>query len=330
MIDARLPLALDGGGLVWPEHGPIAIIQPNAEASLPGVPRDRAQIIHGFKPTHDAWQARGYDCTVGIDKTYAAAIVCLPRAKTEARALLASSVAHASGIVVIDGQKTDGVDSVLKDVRKRVQVHGPVSKAHGKLFWFENRDPEAFRDWDVGPALTQGGFWTAPGVFSADAVDPASALLASALPEKLGKRIADLGAGWGYLSAHVLTRSDIDAVHLVEANHMALECARRNVADGRARFHWADATSWSPPEPIDTVVMNPPFHTGRAADPDLGRAFMQSAARVLHPQGQLWMVANRHLPYESTLRATFAHVTEAGADTRFKLFRASRPLRKRA
>ncbi|WP_298920351.1 class I SAM-dependent methyltransferase [uncultured Roseobacter sp.] len=329
MIDARLQLALKGGGLAWPNEGRIAVVQPRADAILSGVPIDRIEIIEGFRPTYDAWTARGYRCSVQLEGRYSAALVCLPRAKSEARALIASAMSRTDGPIVVDGQKTDGVDSILKDLRKRAGVSNPISKAHGKLFWTANPEPEAFRDWEAGPALTTGGFWTAPGVFSADAVDPASALLASALPEDMGKRVADLGAGWGYLSAHILTRPTVEHVHLVEAGHIALECARHNVTDARASFHWEDATHWAPETKMDTVVMNPPFHTGRAADPALGQAFVQSAARLLHPRGHLWMVANRHLPYETTLQKCFAQVTESGADTRFKLFHASRPLRKR-
>jgi 16S rRNA (guanine1207-N2)-methyltransferase len=144
----------------------------------------------------------------------------------------------------------------------------------------------------------------------------------------MGGAVADLGAGWGYLAAHILTR-DVTAVHLVDAHDMALACARHNVTDPRARFHWADVTTWTPPEPVDAVVMNPPFHTGRVADPSLGRAFIAAAARVLKPHGVLWMVANRHLPYEDALGAAFTKVVELGGDARFKLVRAERPGRKR-
>jgi 16S rRNA (guanine1207-N2)-methyltransferase len=75
--------------------------------------------------------------------------------------------------------------------------------------------------------------------------------------------------------------------------------------------------------------MNPPFPTGRAADPDLGRAVIAVAARMLAPTGQLWMVANRHLPYEATLEAHFAKVEEVTGDNRFKILRAERPARVR-
>jgi 16S rRNA (guanine1207-N2)-methyltransferase len=154
-------------------------------------------------------------------------------------------------------------------------------------------------------------------------------LLADALPAKLGSYVADLGAGWGFLSAHILTRDSVREAHLIEANHIALECARRNVTDPRARFHWQDATTWQAPLRFDCVVMNPPFHTGRAPDPSLGQAFVASAARILAPQGQLWMVANRHLPYETTLSTYFAKTVEVAGDARFKLLHAQRPLRSR-
>ena len=328
MIDARLGLALQGGGLSLPRDGTIAVFGPPAGAGLAALPADRLQIIEGMKPLHDQWAAHGFDCVVEPRADYAAAIVVLPRAKADARALIAQAVALSGGVIVIDGQKTDGVDSILKDMRKRCEIFGPISKSHGKLFWCVSASADAFADWSAGPKLTEGGFWTAPGVFSADAVDPASALLAAALPEKLGRQVGDLGAGWGFLSAHVLTRPDVEAVHLVESQHIALECARRNVTDPRAQFHWADATTWSPPQKLDSIVMNPPFHRGRVAEPALGQAFMRQAAANLTAQGTLWMVANRHLPYESTLQHYFARVSEIGGDTRFKLFQATRPLRK--
>ncbi|MEP5728992.1 MAG: methyltransferase [Sulfitobacter sp.] len=329
MIDARLQLALNGGGLVMPEAGGVAVFRPPADADLEGLNPDNCDIIHDFKPFHAAWSDRGFQVTHAPQGSYAASIVCLPRAKAEARALIAQACAHTDGVVVIDGQKTDGADSILKEMRRRVSVQGPVSKAHGKLYWITAEATDFFEDWAQGPAQTPGGFWTAPGVFSADAVDLASALLADALPEKMSGRVADLGAGWGFLSAHVLSRDTVKEVHLIEAGHMALECARRNVVDDRAVFHWEDATLWSPPHRMDTIVMNPPFHTGRAAEPQIGQAFVAAAARHLAPQGHLWMVANRHLPYEAELTKRFAQVQELGGDARFKLFHATRPLRAR-
>ena len=329
MIDARLELALNGDDLILPGEGTIVVLNPPVDAELTGVARDRCHIIHDFKPAHAHWEARGYTALTRPEADYAAAIVCLPRAKREARAMIALACAVSQGPVIVDGQKTDGIDSVLKDMRSRVTVRGPIAKAHGKLFWIDPGASEFFADWEAGPALTEGGFWTAPGVFSADGVDLASALLAEALPEHLSGEVADLGAGWGFLSAHVLTRPDVTTVHLVEAGYMALECARRNVTDDRARFYWDDVPQWEPPHRMDAVVMNPPFHKGRAAEPQIGQAFVAAAARILGQNGSLWMVANRHLPYEAELKKCFSHVEELGGDARFKMFHAARPSLKR-
>ena len=167
---------------------------------------------------------------------------------------------------------------------------------------------------------------TAHAAFSAAAMDRGSALLAEALPARLPARVADLGAGWGALALRVLEREGVEECHLIEAEWDALEAARLNVADPRARFRWADATSFESDEPFDAVVMNPPFHRGRDADPEVGRAFLRAAARVLVPRGTLWCVANRHLPYERTLAEAFAETREVAGDAAYKVLTAARPL----
>ncbi|KDB02737.1 hypothetical protein U879_15605, partial [Defluviimonas sp. 20V17] len=169
------------------------------------------------------------------------------------------------------------------------------------------------------------GFITLPGVFSADGPDKASVLLARSLPAKLPTRVADLGAGWGYLARAILARDGVEELHLIEAERTALDCARQNITDPRARFHWADATQPCPGAPFQAIVTNPPFHAGRAADPALGVAFIASAARMLTGSGQLWLVANRNLPYERSLATLFREVEEIAGDSAFKVLHATRP-----
>lgn len=322
----RLTLALADGVVTLPEAGRIAVFTPRADTDLSALPMERVQVITPLKPDHDYFAGLGYDCAVVPEGRYSAAILCLPRAKARARAALAEAASVTDGSVTVDGLKTDGIESVLRDCRRRVTVSAPLSKAHGKIFSFD-AGPE-FADWAAtAPQDIAGGFVTAPGVFSADGIDPASEFLANSLPPKLGAHVIDLGAGWGYLSARALERDSILRLDLVEADHAALACARRNVPDARAQFHWADATRWQPEARADAVIMNPPFHESRAADPDLGRAFIRAAAGMLKPSGMLWMVANRHLPYETTLAQCFASVTETAGDTRFKILNASRPAR---
>ncbi len=318
-MSSRLDLALNSGLSL---SQPLTVLAPTPDHDLSDLPRE-AQVVQPFKPFHDHFATQGFVATPNSDAPCQDAVVFLPRAKALARALIHQACSRASGVIVVDGAKTDGVDSLLKDIRKRVAIEGPISKAHGKIFWFQS-DADAFADWAAPENQMVDGFHTAPGVFSADGIDPASALLLKSLPTKRGTRIADLGAGWGFLSAKLIDDT-LRSLHLVEADHTALTCARANVTDPRAQFHWADATKWSAPEPLDMVIMNPPFHTSRSTDPTLGQGFITSAARNLTRNGQLWMVANRHLPYEATLAEAFARVDEVAGDNRFKVFHASRP-----
>lgn len=293
------------------------------------LPKDRVRVLTGFKPDAEWFAARGYAVNgAGSGPPHAAAIVCLPRSREGAQALIARAEAEvvAGGPVAVDGQKSDGVDSLLKDLRGRVALSEALSKAHGKIAVFPASG--ALAGWRA-MARDIGGFATLPGVFSADGIDRGSALLAEVLPDDLKGKVADLGAGWGFLSRVILTRPAVRELHLVEAEADALDCARANIDDPRAHFHWADATTWKAPLAMDTVVMNPPFHVGRDADPALGAAFIAAAARILHPQGVLWMVANRHLPYDRTLAAAFRDVQEVGGDAGFRVTRASHPLRSR-
>lgn len=324
---SRFSLAVADGLVVLPDAGRIAVFGARADHDLSPLPKDRAEIIQGFFPDHQAIGAQGFQVSVEASGSYSGAIIFLPRAKAEARALVARACAvTGGGPVFVDGQKTDGIDSLRKDcIRHGGQVGPAFSKAHGKLFSLEKGD---FSDWlAVGDAKIEGGFVTAPGVFSASGVDPASRLLAATLPDDLKGRVADLGAGWGYLAHHILRHEQVSECHLIEASHAALQCARSNISDPRARFHWADATAYRDEMPFSHVVTNPPFHTGRAADPSLGRAFIAAACRMLSGRGTLWLVANRHLPYEAALAEAFNDVEEISGDPSFKILRASKPRR---
>ncbi|QFS81567.1 Ribosomal RNA small subunit methyltransferase C [Roseivivax sp. THAF40] len=328
MTRSRLTHALETGAIALPETGRIALFNPRAESDLSELPKDRCHVIQRHYPDHAALQMQGFDCAVTPEGDYSAAIVTLPRARAEAEALIGDAeAAVGTGPIIVDGAKTDGVEPLLKAVRARTPLTANISKAHGKCFAFKAGGH--FGDWRASaPEPNRDGFLTLPGVFSADGIDPASALLVESLPDDISGRVADLGAGWGYLSRKLLERDAITSLDLVEADHAALECARANLDDPRARFHWADARDWTPEARLDVVVTNPPFHVGRAADPALGRAFLAAAARGLAPTGRLFVVANRQLPYEDTLATLFAKVDEIAANTRFKVLLAQRPARK--
>ena len=178
MRSSRLTLALDTGAISLPETGRIHVFRPHAGDDLSVFPKDRVSIIQGFRPDHDAFAAAGYDVAVSATGEAAAALVCLPRSKAEGRALVAEAAARVvpGGPVIVDGQKTDGIDAMLRDIRARVETSMPVAKAHGRIFSFA-ASPD-FKDWAGVETVTEDGFVTLPGVSRAlDLFTPCQSLL---------------------------------------------------------------------------------------------------------------------------------------------------------
>jgi 16S rRNA (guanine1207-N2)-methyltransferase len=192
-----------------------------------------------------------------------------------------------------------------------------LSKHHCRVFttlktetgWDEGR----LKQWQDGAALRRlpdSGWWSRPGLFSWDRPDPGTTLLATHLPETLAGHGADLGVGWGYLSMELLRHCpELTALDGYEVDDRALEPARRNLGNVmvpvRPRLYWRDVTAGIGQAKYDFIVTNPPFHEGRDADPSLGLRFIAAAARALKKEGSLWLVANKHLPYEPLLAELF-------------------------
>jgi 16S rRNA (guanine1207-N2)-methyltransferase len=175
-----------------------------------------------------------------------------------------------------------------------------------------------------GPQRIDGaGLWTQPGVFSWDRDDPGSQLLIAALPALSGHG-ADLGCGIGLLARAVLSSPEVTRLDLVDLDRRALDAARRNVEDPRAFLHWTDVRGGPDFAGLDFVVMNPPFHERGLEDKALGQAFIRRSHQMLRPGGVLWLVANRHLPYEAELAAQFGRVTPKGEGQGFKIYEARR------
>ncbi|SFI24898.1 class I SAM-dependent methyltransferase [Albimonas pacifica] len=300
--------------------------------------RDALVCEQGSKPLHAALDAEGREVHAELPADLAefpAAAVCLTRARAENRANLARAWAKTAegGRLFVSGAKTDGIESLQKALRKEGLEVEAAPRRHGRVLSLvrQGEAPALFAQWleeaAAAPRVHGLGrdFVTAAGVFSWDKVDPGSALLAEALPPLKGA-VADLGAGWGFLSARILESADVASLDLVEAEHAALACAQANLSDPRARFHWADVRAMPLPRAShETVVANPPFHDGREVSLALGTAFLEAAARLLKPSGRLWLVANRTLPYEKVLERAFVEWSEVGGDGAYKLLCAARP-----
>ncbi len=173
----------------------------------------------------------------------------------------------------------------------------------------------------MAPAL---GLWSQPGVFSWDRPDPGSALLIDHLPPLKGAG-ADFGCGVGLLARAVLRNPGVTSLALIDIDRRAIEAAKRNIDDPRARFAWRDLRGdASGLADLDFVVMNPPFHDQGHEDRGLGGAFMRRAAAALKPKGVCWLVANRHLPYEALMAPLFPKARQVVQANGYKVYEARR------
>jgi 16S rRNA (guanine1207-N2)-methyltransferase len=333
----RLALAFETGALALPDEGTVVVLRAEPSRLFAWLPAERLRCEQTFRPTYDALEAAGVPVSTEAGGPATMAVVVLTRSRAESLGNIARAldILAPGGTLVVTGGKTEGADAVAKQVAALIGLSGTYVKAHGRVFWLTRPDalPSDFARWadDAAPGPNADGFVTAPGMFSPDHADPGSRRLAALLPRRLSGRVADLGAGWGWLAHATLAACpDITALDLHEAEAHALDAARLNVTDPRAAFHWTDvARLGADAGRYDAVIANPPFHQGRAAEPALGAAFIAAAARVLKPNGRLLLVANRQLPYEAPLAGAFRRVERLAEDASYKVYLAERPQRTR-
>lgn len=292
-----------------------------------------------FKPFADALRRSGLRVAEpGGGDRHPLVLVLPPRQRDEARACFAQALRRMApgGTVLAAVPNAEGAKSAEGDLARLAGPVAQLSKHKCRVFWTtsgDHVDAALLDDWLAldTPRRNEAGYMSRPGLFAWDRVDAASALLASHWPSGLAGNVADLGGGYGYLSAQLIARCPgITRIDLYEAEARALEPARLNLEEaqrhaGRAvpfALHWHDVADGLPHR-YDVIVSNPPFHQGRADLPELGRAFIRSAADALQPQGCFWLVANRHLPYEATLAERFASVRTVAVQDGFKVIEAS-------
>ena len=330
--------------LVVPTGGAsVALVHADAGTALAELP---CMAEQSSKPAFDGIAARGWPAYSGVEGFGPARIptapqvivLLLPRVRALGRAELARAwiALPAGGWLLAAGHNDEGVRGFEKDLGALGPLTRTMSKHHGRAFWLQKAEaPDAAAQalaaqWIAAdaPRLDAGsGLWLRPGVFNEGRLDGGSALLIEHLPARLGGRAADLGAGSGLLARALLERCEgVRSVDLFEAEARALDLAQRNLEGARApvALHWHDVAQGVPGR-FEVVVCNPPFHVGSRSVPALGRAFIAAAARALVPEGELWLVANRHLPYEDALRERFGHGTRIAEAGGFKVFRAWAP-----
>jgi 23S rRNA (guanine1835-N2)-methyltransferase len=179
---------------------------------------------------------------------------------------------------------------------------------------------------ELGQTLT-----SLPNVFSATQLDGGTRLLLSCMEDMpQAERIIDLGCGNGVIGLAAMQCSQSAQLIFVDESAMAIASARLNTQRlfperlARCEFRHTDGLIDFPAAAAQLILCNPPFHQQHAVDEQVGKRLLRQSATSLPQGGELWLVANRHLAYKSTLQRHFASLERRAEDPRFIVWRAVR------
>lgn len=292
----------------------------------------------GFKPYADVLSRKNIPVSPSYPEQgsyFDVVFAALPKNQIEALGVIAQALRFLKpgGMICVAAHSKAGGGRLLKNLQhfglKDIQneTRNRCRVAWGCVDEFDENAFDQALDEAGMQSVLDGAFQSKPGVFGWNKIDQGSQILLQHLPQQLIGNVADFGCGYGYLSKSLAGHEDIKSLHLIDADYFALRACQENLADIKKPegaehiFHWLDLTGRGDiPQALDYIVMNSPFHEGKTTDAAIGHAFIRNAAEALKPRGELWMVANKQLPYEDVLRQNFSNVEKVFEGQGFKVF----------
>ena len=249
-------------------------------------------------------------------------ILIWPKSKVLAQALTAM-IATRTRELWVAGENDAGGKSIGKALASYSDESQKADSARRCSLWELTLKQEDGFNWLKQARsfnFNQHNYMTLPGVFNHGSLDIGTALLLEHVPPPPRGRLLDLGCGSGVIGLSMkleepaldVTLADIDAfaVRSCQLNSTRLQAEATILAsDGLAAVEGR----------FDYVFSNPPFHQGKETDYEFARNLFASAGKHLTADGQIWLVANRHLPYEDWAREYFAEANVMVQEKGFKL-----------
>ncbi|EBW5034053.1 23S rRNA (guanine(1835)-N(2))-methyltransferase RlmG [Salmonella enterica] len=172
-------------------------------------------------------------------------------------------------------------------------------------------------------------------VFSRTGLDIGARFFMQHLPENLDGEIVDLGCGNGVIGLSLLAKNPQANVVFVDESPMAVDSSRLNVetnlpeAFERCEFMINNALSGVEPFRFNAVFCNPPFHQKHALTDNIAWEMFHHARRCLKINGELYIVANRHLDYFHKLKKIFGNYATIATNNKFVILKAVKQGRRR-
>lgn len=170
-----------------------------------------------------------------------------------------------------------------------------------------------------------------PGCYAENKADPGALAFLNyfdKLPQV--ERVLDLGCGNGILGLSYAEKAKVSQLSFADENHQALHSAQKNwqIHNSDVKTDWLHSNGLnqlSAEIKYDLILCNPPFHQENTVTETIALKLFRDASRHLTERGELWLVANRHLPYRPMLGKLFNQIEVVSSHPKFVIIRCAQP-----
>lgn len=168
---------------------------------------------------------------------------------------------------------------------------------------------------------------SAPNVFSRERLDIGSRFMLqnmNLIPER--HLVADLACGNGVLGLAYMRQHAEAVVHFYDESFQAIDSTERNLKKNfvgrKAHVQAGDGLKNALIDGYELILCNPPFHQQTTVSTEIARGLFSDCLKALVRQGELWVVANRHLGYHKVLKSLFGNCRVLASDHKFVLLQS--------
>lgn len=165
-------------------------------------------------------------------------------------------------------------------------------------------------------------------VFSREKLDKGTRLFIENIPaDDRYRTIVDLGCGNGVLGLVAAIKNPVAKIIFADESYMAVESSIDNFSavfdeTRDAEFLQTDCLYGVPANSVSLILCNPPFHHSNAMNDETAWQMFAESRSALEPQGELWVIGNRHLAYHAKLKHLFGNCEVVASNNKFTLLKS--------
>jgi len=139
----------------------------------------------------------------------------------------------------------------------------------------------------------------------------------------------DYACGAGVLGAAVAQQHPHLKITYADVSAIALAATKATLERNQLHYEALQPTAMLDGAfgQFDAIISHPPFHTGIHTDYEIGRQFLTAVRQHLSPNGELWLVANKFLPWPELLEAQLGNCDLIVSNNKYAVYRSCKSRR---